>query len=326
MSALPLPAPPDDDEDSLSARAAWLHFVGGLTQGEVAGRLNVPAGKAHRLIARANRAGLVQVFIDGPVASCVALEERLRKLYGLAHCEVAPDLNEGPLPLRALGTLGARFLRHSCEAGDHAVIGLGHGRTLAACVSRLPRSTYGHVKFVSLLGGFTRKFAANPFDVISAIAERTGAESFVMPVPFCLNSAEDRAMLMAQRGIDGVFELARRATMRLVGIGTVVSDDASLAASGMIERDELSAIERAGGCGEVLGHYFDARGRRVETDLTARLMSLGPDELAAGQMVAVAGGAVKPAAIRAVLESGLLHGLLTDERTAQALAGPTSGP
>ncbi|MDX7950690.1 sugar-binding transcriptional regulator [Lichenihabitans sp. Uapishka_5] len=310
---------PDDDEDSLSARAAWLHFVGGLTQGEVAGRLNVPAGKAHRLIARANRAGLVQVFIDGTIGSCVALEEQLRDRFGLSHCEVAPDLNEGPLPLRALGTVGARFLRQACEGGAESVIGLGHGRTLASCVSRLPRASYPEIKFVSLLGGFTRKFAANPFDVINLIADRAGVEAYVMPVPFCLNSAEDRAVLLAQRGIDEVYDLARRASLRIVGIGTVLGQDASLAASHMIEPAELAEIQQAGGCGEVLGHFFDARGRRIETELSSRLMSLDIEELRTGKMVAVAGGALKPAAIRAVLESRLLHGLLTDERTARAL-------
>ena len=65
------------------------------------------------------------------------------------------------------------------------------------------------------------------------------------------------------------------------------------------------------------------RGKLVETELSGRLMSLTPDELRKGHVVAVAGGTAKPAAIRAVLESGMLHGLLTDERTAQALAGPT---
>ena len=90
----------------------------------------------------------------------------------------------------------------------------------------------------------------------------------------------------------------------------------------MIERGELAEIQRAGGCGELLGLYFDARGRRIETDFSARLMSLSQDELRSGKMVAVAGGTLKPAAIRAVLESGMLHGLLTDERTARALIGP----
>lgn len=324
MAAFPIAVPFVEDEDSLVARAAWLHFVGGLTQGEVAQRLNLPAGKAHRLIARASRAGIVQVFIDGSIGSCVALEEQLRERYGLALCEVAPDLGEGALPLRTLGTVGARFLRLACESGDNAVIGLGHGRTLAACVGRLPHASYPDIKFVSLLGGFTRKFAANPFDVINLIAERAGVEAYVMPVPFCLNSAEDRAVLLAQRGIDEVYGLARRADLRVVGIGTVLGEDASLASSRMIEQAELAEIERAGGLGEVLGHFFDARGRRIETELSSRLMSLDIDELKAGKMVAVAGGTLKPAAIRAVLESGLLHGLLTDERTARSLVGSSA--
>ena len=151
------------------------------------------------------------------------------------------------------------------------------------------------------------------------MAERTGVEAYVMPVPFCMNSAEDRAVLLAQRGIDEVYDLARHATLRFVGIGTVLGADASLSSSRMIEPAELADIERAGGCGEVLGHFFDARGRRIETELSSRLMSLDIEELKLGRMVAVAGGTLKPAAIRAVLESGLLHGLLTDERTARIL-------
>jgi len=38
------------------------------------------------------------------------------------------------------------------------------------------------------------------------------------------------------------------------------------------------------------------------------------------RIVAIAGGLVKVTALRAVLRSGLLHGLIIDEATAQALA------
>ena len=128
-----------EDETSLAARAAWLHHVGRLTQSEVATRLNVPNVKAHRLIARAGREGMVRVFVDGEIAHCVRLEQQLCRAYGLGFCEVAPDLDDAALPLRALGVLGARYLRLACEKGEDAVIGLGHGRTLAACVESLPR-------------------------------------------------------------------------------------------------------------------------------------------------------------------------------------------
>ena len=314
-----------EDESSLAARAAWLHHVGRLTQSEVATRLNVPNVKAHRLIARAAREGMVRVFIDGEIAHCVQLEQQLCRAYGLGFCEVAPNVDDEPLPLRSLGVLGARHLRLACEKGEDAVIGLGYGRTIAACIAHLPRFDARKVRFVSLLGGFTRRFAANPFDVINRIVERTGAEAYVLPVPFCLNSAEDRAVLMAQRGIDAVFAMARGASLRLTGIGIVDPRGASLATSGMIEPEEYDEVARLGGCGEILGHFFDIRGKRVETELSGRMASLSYEDLKTGKLVAVAGGTAKPDAIRAVLSSGLVHGLLTDERTAGALLGPKAG-
>ena len=36
--------------------------------------------------------------------------------------------------MRALGTAAARYLREIFEGGEHRVVGVGHGRTLAAAV------------------------------------------------------------------------------------------------------------------------------------------------------------------------------------------------
>ena len=118
-----------DPEGSLAIRAAWLHYVGGFTQAEVAKRLALPSVKAHRLIARAVADGAVKVSIDGEVVECALLENRLCHRFGLDFCDVAPDLGEDGLPLRALGLAGASFLRREIERGEDSVIGIGHGRT-----------------------------------------------------------------------------------------------------------------------------------------------------------------------------------------------------
>lgn len=318
----PGPTPLVETETSLAARAAWLHHVGRLTQREVASRLNVSNAKAHRLLARADRDGMVTIVVDDGVDRCARLEQQLCRAYGLAFCEIAPEADDDPIPLRSLSAIGARYLRLACEKGSDPVIGLGNGRTLAACVEQLPRLDVGHVKFVSLLGGFSRRFAANPFDVINRIAERTGAEAYVMPMPLALDSVEDRAVLMAQRGVSQVLALARSATLRFTGIGLVDGRAASLAASGMIKPAEFDRVARAGGCGEILGHFFDEAGRSVETELSGRITGPSYADLNDGRLVAIAGGTSRLQAIRAVLASGLLDGLLTDERTAEALLRP----
>ncbi len=303
---------------SMATRAAWLHYAGGLTQAEVARRLGLSSLKAHRLITRANQDGLVRVFIDGDVSECVALEIQLSERYGLDYCEVVPDFDTEDLPLKALGIAGAQFLRREIERGDTPLIGVGHGRTLAACVEYLPRTPSPHTDFVSLLGGFSRKFSANPHDVIHRLAERTDGRAFVMPVPFFANSAKDREILLGQRGISEVLELARKSDLKFVGIGTS-EPEASLVATGMIEPAEIVDVQKAGGIGEVLGHFFADDGETVETPLSNRTMSLPREDLASSRMVAVAGGTMKTRAIRSVLKSRLLSGLITDERSARAL-------
>src|SRR5690606_41160968 len=94
-------ANPDQDE-SLATRAAWLHYAGGLTQAAVAKRLGLTSVKTHRLIARAVADGAVKVSIDGAIVECAQLENRLCARFSLSFCEVAPDLGEEGLPLRAL--------------------------------------------------------------------------------------------------------------------------------------------------------------------------------------------------------------------------------
>src|SRR5579863_3041215 len=216
-----VPTPPIDEEAALCVRAAWLHYGAGLTQGEVAKRLQVPNLKAHRMIARANRLGLVHVSIDGPIAECVRLEDEIRARYGVRMCEVAPDLDDDPLPLKTLSLAGSRFLRLALESGEHKTIGFGHGRTLAACVAVLPRVAIADVKLVSLLGGLTQRFATTPFDVIHRLAERTGAEAYVLPLPFYANRVEDRSVFLEQRGVPQVMRMGVEATLRFIGIGAM---------------------------------------------------------------------------------------------------------
>ncbi len=307
-----------DADASLAVRAAWLHYAGGLTQSEVAKRLGVPSVKAHRLIARAVAEGVVKVTIDGDIVECVELETELSARFGLQYCEVAPDLGEEGFEFRALGQAGAGFLRREIESGNNKVIGLGHGRTLSSAVHHLSRVAAKDLRFVSLLGGLTRNYAANPYDVMHRIAEKTGMQSHVMPVPFFANTREDRDVLLAQRGVKEVFELANSADLKLVGLGTV-DTDAQLVLSGMVEPKEIKEITAAGGVGEILGHFFDAEGNILETTLTSRTLSASLPRVKGERLVALSGGLPKVDAIRAVLKSRSLYGLITDEKTARAL-------
>ncbi|QQA41422.1 sugar-binding transcriptional regulator [Pelagovum pacificum] len=312
-------APADDDAElGLAIRAAWLHFTGGMTQAQVASRLGLSNAKAHRLIAAATQRGAVRVVVEGPIVECIELETRLAETFGLAEAHVAPDLAEDGLPLKALAGIGAQFIERALHAGDEALIGFGHGRSLSAAVSALPVREVKGLRVVALMGGLTRNYVATAHDVMHSLAEKTGAEAYVMPVPFFANTAQDREVLLAQRGVRDVFELGRQAGLMIVGIGTT-QPDAQLVAARMIEPSEIEEVRAAGAEGEMLGHFFGADGQVIETALSARTLTPTVESLTGRRIVAVAGGPGKIRAIRSVLKGGLLSGLITDEGTARAL-------
>src|SRR6218665_3836855 len=162
------PGPVMDAERGLAIRAAWLAYVGGYTQEAIAERLAISRGKVQRLVASAMENGLVKFFVEGVPAECMALEDELMRRCGLRRCVVVPDMGGPGQPestIAALAVAAARYLHRLLGKGDLPTVGIGHGRTLAAMVERLPSLQLPGTRFVSVLGSLTRRSSANPYDV-----------------------------------------------------------------------------------------------------------------------------------------------------------------
>ena len=310
-----------NSEQSLSIRAAWLAYVGGYTQEQIAGRLAVSRIKAQRLIAAATQSGFVKFFIEGVPANCMALEDQLMKVFSLRHCIVVPSMqddDEQPgTEIPALAVAAAGQLTRLLESGEINTIGVGHGRTLAALVDRLPTTKREKTRFVSLLGSLTRRSAANPFDVIAKLAERTGGECFFMPVPFLADSRADAQVLRAQRGMQHVLGLVRECQLCVVGVGEL-GQDTQLRRTQSVTTEELALLRHAGAVGEIAGCFVSADGEPVDCEMNERAVGASLDDLRGRDVLAVAGGKYKSEAIRAVLNTGLITQLIVDEAAAQA--------
>ena len=308
----------------LAVRAAWLSYVLGLTQAEIAEHLGLSRVKVHRLVALAHREGLVKVFVEGGAAECIALEQRLKATFGLAFASVVPSdasvpLRAGAPGFRSIGTAGAMMLNQYLEQHPRCSIGVGHGRTLAAVADALPKLARPDASFVAILGSLTRRSTANPFDVIYRFAERTGGAGYFVPAPFFVDSVDDAEVLLGQRVVADVLARAGRTDLVLVGIGNLTNTPA-------IYEAERKALVALGVVAEVLGQFLDADGRLVPCAMAERSISLRLEELRGRHVVGVAGGLDKARAIRATLASGLLSGFVTDEATAAAVLATSSPP
>jgi DNA-binding transcriptional regulator LsrR (DeoR family) len=312
--------PQQDAELDLAVRCAWQAFIIGRTHEEIAERIGTSRTRVTRLIQLAQRAGLVKVFVEGPAAACVALEEKLSVIYGLHECSVAPDLDEAGLPIAALGSLGGRLLATILQREGLHTIGIGHGRTLAAAVNALPILNRPDLRLVSLLGSLTRGAATNPYEVIFRLADRTGGRGYYVPAPFFCNSETDRAIFLQQRDLRAALDLAAQAQVLFVGIGSP-RNDRGMTETGMVTEEELRTLVKAGAIGEILGTFVNAKGEVLDLELSRRAIAPSLNDMRGKEVIAIAGGPSKIEAVDAVLRAGVITHLVTDETTARALAG-----
>ncbi|MEZ5930753.1 MAG: sugar-binding transcriptional regulator [Alphaproteobacteria bacterium] len=316
-------------ETDLAVRAAWLSYVGGYTQEQIAQRLGVSRVKVHRLSALAQDLGFVKVSIEHELASTVALENRLIELYGLTSCILVPTMDDAVNgqtgTLAALGAAGARFLSRYLDREPATTIGIGWGKTLSSIAHCLLRRPRPNNRFVSVLGSLTRHAAANPYDVIHQLTHKTGAEGFIMPVPFIADAVSDRTLLMGQKSVRKIVALAKQADLYMLGIGSC-GPEASAFESGQVTRSELETLRAAGAIGDLLGRFFDQSGKVVGCEFNQRVLGLEPEALRGRQVTAIAGGRGKRAAIEGALKMGVITTLISDEATAEALIEPREGP
>jgi DNA-binding transcriptional regulator LsrR (DeoR family) len=103
-----------------------------------------------------------------------------------------------------------------------------------------------------------------------------------------------------------------------VGIGDL-GPNAPLYEDGFISKDELKALQKAGGVGEIVGWVFDRHGQLIRGLTNDRVASAKLPSRERSSVIALAKGQRKTPGILAAVSRRLVNGLITDESTAEAL-------
>ena len=301
-----------------AARAGWLYYIAGNTQDEIASKLGVSRQTAQRLVSLAVSRRLIKVRLDHPIAHCMQLSERLKERFGLALCEVVPADPASQSTILGVAEATAAELERRLESRHPIVIALGSGRTLRAAAEQLPPMDCPQHKIVSLVGNIAPDGSASFYDVITRIADAVRAPHFPMPVPVIASTLAEKKVLLAQKPVKHVTDLARHADVTFVGVGHL-GDSAPLLQDGFVTRDEMRALVKAGGVGEVIGWAFDREGQLIEGLTNERVASVPLDRPAKRLVIGAAMGPAKLDALAGALEGRLINGLITNETTAARL-------
>ena len=312
-SSLTLPPP----HDQLRVRAAWLYYVEGLTQVDVAKRLGVNRIMITRLLADARHRGEVVIRIKSDIAPIIEVQQQLEQRFGLSLAIVAPFLDETGDPTQVIAAAAGAYVSQLMT--HRLTVGVGWGRTLQAMLAHIEGRALDGVRVVSLLGGIALARRFNPAEFAWQFAELFGAEGYLIPAPALVDSAQTKHTLLEHCGLDQVLQMAESCDLALLSCGGIESMTTSYRVGHVTEAERTSLI-RAGAVGDVLYNFIDRDGRLVDHPVNQRSISLSLEGLAKiPHRVLISGGAEKTEMIRAALTSLLPTTLITDQATAQRL-------
>lgn len=302
-----------------AARAAWLYYVAGKTQQEIAHELGLSRQVAQRLISLAKEQGMVHVQITHPIVECLRLASEVQKKYQLSLCNVVPSGRlEGNSIIEMISVAGAELMEQLINKDTPQIIGIGSGKTLRCIIDALPFLHTPQHQCVSLIGAIARDSSATRYDVPLSFAEKLQCRHYILPAPLYADSEEDKAMWCQHRVYKEVSEKALNADITFIGIGEV-GIGCPLNSEGFVTDEQVNMLLEEGVAAEMLGHFIHANGERLYTPLDLTHTSVPLQAHSNKQIIAFSGGEHKYPAIRAVLNGRWISGLVTDEATARKL-------
>ncbi|WP_226354639.1 sugar-binding transcriptional regulator [Pseudonocardia sp. ICBG601] len=298
----------------LAAEVAEQVLLHGRSRIAVGTELGLSRFQVARLLDAARERGLVRVAIDPGGDVDAARSAAVRAAYGLRRALVARDDDTHP-DGGGVPALAAALLAETVGTGD--VLGLAWSRTVNDVVGLLPR--LARCTVVQLCGAYSLPWRRDgSATAVFRAAALCGGDAYPVYAPLLLPDADTARAVRAQPGVADALARCAALDTAVVGIGAWRAGHSTV-------HDVLTAPERrrlaeGGAVGEVVGLLVDRTGRVLDSGPAHQLVAAGEADLrAAGDVIALVRDPERADATRAVLRSGLVHTLVCDAATADAL-------
>lgn len=300
----------DEKTYTLATKAAWYYYMENYTQHQIAEAMGLSRAKVIRLLEDAKTDGIIQFNFRKDDSTRVSLEKNLIAVYGLNDAFVVPTpLNEATLT-HTISRAAALYVSDHLRPGGY--LNIGYGDTVSSMLGYLAKEHEDPINVVSMTGGVS-------YYLPSVSSTAYAMHLFLIPSPLIVSSSEVRDALLGEKSIQEIYAMTEHADMSVVGIGAAV-EGATVLRNGIIRESELAILKMQGSVGDVLNHFYDSEGNPITTEIENRTISTDIEKLRTMKnVVGVAGGSEKVAAIKAVLRGGYLNVLVTDSKTAEEL-------
>ncbi len=298
-----------------------MYYDQNLSEDLISGRLHLSRPKISRLLKYAREIGMVKISVVSPPGIHTDLEGNLEAKYGLQEAIVVDvgDLSSREALTREIGAAAARHLQETLQEGD--IIGISWGTTLHAMVTAVQPQKSQNYHVVQIIGGLGIPTSeAHATDICRRLASALSAKLTLLPAPGIMSSVQARDAILSDIYVKKAMSQIGNIRVAYLGIGSPSPDSVVIRDGNILTSDDLGSLQSKGAVGDVALRYFNAHGAPIISELDERVIGITYQQLRnTPNVVGVAGGLDKVAAIRGALLGKLVKTLVTDYQTALCL-------
>ena len=312
-------AEPAADRDIMRL-VAELYYQRELNQPEIAELTGYSVSKVSRLLTAAREQGVVRITVEPPEAARTTAAQELAERFGLT-IELAPGGAGDDAAASRLAGLAAAD-RLAARLPHEGVVGIAAGYTVAALVTALPALSRPGLTIVPVVGGWdiqNQLFDGN--ELARRMAERLGARARSLHAPAVLDSPATKDALLRDSAIGSLAAQWDALDLAVLGIGGApYAHPGYRTAIDRLDEESRAELATLDVVGDIACHFLGRAGGFLDS-WSARTLAIPIVALRRVPLVfAAAAGASKAPAILGALRTRLLHVLVTDAPTAEAVA------
>lgn len=304
----------DKNDRDLLVEISVMYYLENRTQAEIAQALFISRPKVSRLLKRARELNVVDIQINYDSDEINRISKAIQRRYGLESVVVIKSLSAEAETLKEIGRAAAKELSYLLV--DGIKIGMSWGRSVRAMVDAVKEQKLNNVKIVEVFGMV--EFDEESSELLSIgfdLSKKLNGTFYSLPSPLYISDQKTRDILLSNPVIVNTLKMINECDFILTGLGVADEGVSQRIWEAHIDSQTRKELLNLNAQGYLCAHFFDANGQFINHPINENIIGIKTETIRDKKIILLAGGIEKANSLRAILNSGYINNLISDDKT-----------
>lgn len=307
----------NENSIQLLTTVAALYYLDGMSQEDIALKINISRSAISRILKRARDKGIVQIQINFLSNQNEYLERKLKDAFGIDAVVINSDKIPGTGLLDEIQKKLIEEMKDLIKADS--IVGVTRGAIFHDVCSLLKYNDM-NVSFAQVMGmeasGARHHYA---IDIVAKLSNLHGGNAYFLDAPLVFESKGARESLNKVPTIAKTLDALKRADLLMTTIPKLAPGKRDHIWQGFISDDDYQSLMDKEAVGAIFGRAFDLDGKFLDVSLNENIVGIDLETVKGINTLAVCYGKEFSEAALGGLRTKLINKIITDSACAEKI-------